>query len=126
MHFSEDDLRSALRRKDPGASFTERVIARCRQAEGKASAPRRLKTPPFRQPWWPLNLRAAVAATLVLLLAVGGWLAVARYRQVHEKEAGERARQQAILAMRIAKAKLNHVLVKASQTRDDKIRGERL
>jgi len=59
-------------------------------------------------------------------LAAGGWLGVARYRQVQERQAGERARQQAILAMRIANAKLNHVLVKSSQTRDDKTRGERL
>ncbi len=125
MHFSEDDLRSALRRKDPGASFTERVIARTHQAEVQAS-PARRPGGPFRQPWWRLNLRAALAATLVLLLAVGGWLGVARYRQVQERQAGERARQQAILAMRIANAKLNHVLVKSSQTRDDKTRGERL
>jgi hypothetical protein len=125
MHFSEDDLRSALRPKDPGAEFTGRVIARIEQSEAKVSAPR----PPqdsFRHAWWPLNLRAALAAAMVLLLAVGGWLAVARHQQVEEKAAGERARQQAILAMRIAHAKLNHVLVKASERRDDKIKGERL
>jgi hypothetical protein len=125
MHFSEDDLRSALKPKDPGAAFTERVMARIEQSETKVSAPRP-PWQPFRYPWWPLNLRAALAAAMVLLLAVGGWLAVARHQQVQEKAAGERARQQAILAMRIANAKLNHVLVKASERRDDKIRGEQL
>ncbi len=116
MHFSEDDLRSALRGKDPGAHFTQKVMARIDGAEIKAPAPRRLKGP-FRQPWWPPDLRAALAGALVLLLAAGGWLAVAQYQQVRERQAGKHARQEAILAMRIANAKLNHVLVKASQTR---------
>ena len=32
MHFSEDDLREALKRKDPGEGFTQRVMARVNQA----------------------------------------------------------------------------------------------
>ena len=31
MQFSEDDLRSALQRKDPGPDFTQRVMARVAQ-----------------------------------------------------------------------------------------------
>ena len=122
MHFSEDDLRSALRQKDPGANFTRKVMVQIDGSEVEIPTPRRLKGP-FRLQWWPPNLRATLAAALVLLLAVGGWLAIARYQQA---QAGEHARQKAILAMRIANAKLNHVLVRAAQTRSDKIRRERL
>ena len=32
MQFSEDDLRSALQRKDPGPEFTQRVMARVEPA----------------------------------------------------------------------------------------------
>ena len=33
MHFSEDDLREALKRKDPGEGFTQRTMARVNQAK---------------------------------------------------------------------------------------------
>jgi anti-sigma factor RsiW len=127
MHFSEDDLRSALRRKDPGASFTQRVMARIHQAETNAPVPRQ-PGKLFRQLWWPLRLRPVLAGVIIAVLAVGGWLGLMKYRQVQEVQAGEHAKQQAILALRITNAKLNHVFerVKASQAREVKIRRERL
>jgi hypothetical protein len=36
MHFSEDDLRQALKRKDPDPGFTQRVMARVNQADAKS------------------------------------------------------------------------------------------
>jgi hypothetical protein len=124
MHFSEDDLRSALERKDPGEGFTRRVMARIDQAGEKVSPAGRLRTW-FLQLWWPLRVRTAVAAVLVAGLAFGAWLGVAHYRQLRE---GEMAKQQAVLALRIATAKFNHVLqrVKVSQGHEMKIRRERL
>ena len=131
MHFSEDDLRRALDRKDPGTAFTQRVMARIHQAEAKtAGAPKK----PFRLFWWPLTLRPVLACVIVAVLAVGAWLGVRQYRQIQDREriqenlAGERAKQQAILALRITNAKLNHVFhrVNSPQPHENKFRREHL
>ena len=37
MHFSEDDLREALKRKDPGEGFTQRVMARVNQSQAEGT-----------------------------------------------------------------------------------------
>ena len=72
MHFSEDELRAALKRKDPGPEFTQRLMARVKQADVKA-----LVTRPA--PGWldwlsPLRLRPALVSALatVVVLAGGG------------------------------------------------------
>jgi hypothetical protein len=123
MHFSEDDLRSALGKKDPGVGFTERVMSRIVQAEAKASPWSRLRAL-FVQPLWPLNLRTALAGTLLAAVVLGAL----GYRQFQEKRAGELAKQETVLALRITTAKLNHVFerVKASQAREVRIRREHL
>jgi hypothetical protein len=127
MHFSEDDLRSALKRKDPGEAFTQRVMAKIHQAEFTASAPQRRRwfLPPM---WWASRLRLSVAGVCVALLSVGGWLGIEHYRHVQETLAEEHARQQAILALRITTSKLNHVFqrVKVSPAHEVKIRREQL
>jgi hypothetical protein len=140
MHFSEDDLRQALERKDPGEGFTQRVMARVNQAEAKG------KTSPaaegrrwFLLRWWNLRPALTFAVALVLLLgfAVGGYqyseyrhreeIRFARENQQRLEEA-ERARDQAVLALQIARSKLNHVLQHAQlpAVTDDKIRRQRL
>ena len=81
----EDELKSALKRQEPSPDFAERVLARV------AAAPVRRAS----QPW--IRWMAAVAAAL--LLAAGG-LEYRHYR-------GERARDQVLLAVRIAGSKLN-------------------
>jgi uncharacterized protein HemX len=81
----EDELRSALRRQEPSPDFAERVLARV------AAAPVRRAS----RPWVPWV--AAIAAAL--LLAAGGF----EYRQYQ----GERAKDQVLLAVRIAGGKLN-------------------
>jgi len=127
MHFSEDDLRKALRPKDPGAAFTERVMARVHQGEVKPAAPdpRRRRFPRL----WPWRLRSALAGAMAAaVLVTAGWLGLEQYRQSQKAAQGERAKQQAILALRIANAKLNQVFerVKASQSREAKVRRESL
>jgi hypothetical protein len=85
----EDELRSAMQRREPSADFTDRVLARV------SATPGRRAVQPWQQPWvrWVAGMAAA------LLLTTGGW----EYRH-HE---GERAKDQVLLAMRIAGSKLN-------------------
>ena len=137
MPFSEDDLRDALKRQDPGQDFTRRVMERVQQrrAESNGSSPKIL--------WgmgWFARLRfspALVAASIVILLVVAGWIGYQSYRQHQEqarieqqkREAEEqKAEQQARLALRIASEKLNHVFQKVNSEalQDDKIRRQRL
>jgi Tfp pilus assembly protein PilO len=124
MHFSEEDLRRALKRKEPGEGFTQRVMARVNQPslESKAEPVSRKVSGAFLA-WWKLRPAWIVAVAAVLLLGFG-WAGYqyAEYRhqqQVeitaakHEKkelQEAERARDQAILALQIARSKLNHVL----------------
>ena len=140
MHFSEDDLREALKRKDPGPDFTQRVLARVEQAKSEGRpAPAAKKSNGFFA-WWQLRPAWTVAITAVLLLGFG-WAGYqyAEYRHqkqaeitaaIHEKELqeAERARDQAILALQIARSKLNHVLqqTQAPAAESDKIRRQRL
>ena len=81
----DDELRSALRRREPSADFTERVLARV-----AAGPPRRAS-----QPW--VRWVAAMAATLVL---TAGALEYRHYE-------GERAKEQVLMAVRIAGSKLS-------------------
>ena len=82
----DDELKSALRREDAPLGFTQRVVARARTKPIP-------KTAMFRMIW-----AAGIAAMLVI-----GFTAVSEYRQVK----AERAASQAVVALRIAAAKLN-------------------
>jgi uncharacterized protein HemX len=146
MHFSEDDLREALKRKDPGEGFTQRVMARVNQARVKQTTVEGTAQPATKKvngkflAWWTLRPAWAVAVVAVLLLAcgIGGYqyseyrhaeeMRVARAKQQQLQQEAERARDQAIMAMEIARAKLNHVLQHAQLQAepDDKIRRQRL
>ena len=146
MHFSEDDLRDALKRKDPGEGFTQRVMARVNQArvnqdraEG-ASQPATKKVNGKFLAWWTLRPAWTVAVVAVLLLAcgIGGYqyseyrhaeeMRIARAKQQQLQQEAERARDQAIMALEIARAKLNHVLQHAQLQAEPagKIRRQRL
>ena len=141
MHFSEDDLREALKRKDPGEGFTQRVIARVNQVKAKDVAqPAAKKVNGKFLAWWTLRPAWTVAVVAVLLLAcgIGGYqyseyrhaeeMRVARAKQQQLQQEAERARDQAIMALEIARAKLNHVLQHAQLQAEpaDKIRRQRL
>ena len=148
MHFSEDDLRQALKRQEPGSGFTQRVMARVNQA--KVEGPVEIKREPVVKKsngaflaWWKLRPAWSFAVVAILLLAFGvGGYQYSEYRhreeirvaQENQKrlEQAERARDQAILALEIARSKLNHVLQHAqlsSESGDngtEKIRRQRL
>ncbi len=136
MQFSEDDLRAALKRKDPGRDFTQQVMARLNEdARKPAASPqaRRLFTwlPTFR------FAPALAASAIAVMLLVGAWVGYSSYQE-HERVAlqvelqreseAKRAEQQAILALRISSEKLNHVFRKVNEAlpQDDNIRRQRL
>lgn len=88
MHF-EQELGRALQRESPAPGLASRVLNKIESAP-----PRRART----RGWH------AVAATLMLLAMGGGW---AMHHEM-ERRAGERARDQALLALRIAGAKVRY------------------
>ena len=85
----EDDLRRTLRRESPPSGFASRVMQRIEQQE-----PRRWR------PW------RTVAASFVLMTVLGGSAAYV----IHERRQaeGERAREQVLLALRIAGEKVRY------------------
>jgi len=95
----EDELKSALRRQQAPPHFTERVLAQIAEQNSSTQA--------VRTPWWsiftqPLLRWAAVTATAASLV-IGG----IHYRTVQrERTQGEAAKQQLMLALRIAGNKL--------------------
>lgn len=89
MNSFDDELRAALRRREPPADFTERVLARV------AAAPARQETRKAAPVW----VRCVAALAASVLLAAGAF----EYRQYQ----GERAKSQVLLAVRIAGSKLN-------------------
>lgn len=108
MHFSENQLREALRRQDPGEAFTQKVLARVAQHQ---SQPATSSTAGhwFQEFWRRLRLRPVLVGAIVALLAFSGSLGVVKYRREQEARAGEAAKRQVFLALRISSAKLNHV-----------------
>ena len=86
----EQDLKRALRRESPPAGFAGRVLQRI---ERDAKPPRR---------WW-----RAVAASLTFTVVRGGGLGYGIHRQ--RQAEGERAREQVLLALRIAGEKVRYV-----------------
>ena len=120
MHFSEDDLRSALKRQDPGEGFTQRVMARVNQS---ASTPER----PLHRVWF-LRLRPALVAVAAMLLLVVGIGVGYRQEQIAQEARARKAEQQAVLALRIANAKLNRVFERVNQRQQNvpKVRRETL
>jgi hypothetical protein len=105
MNF-EDELRSAMRREDPPASFAARVVARAQSAPARSVS----IFQPFRMP------RIAVGA-LAAMLSVGFFVQM-EYRRAR----AERAEREATIALRIAAEKLN--MVRAKLVRYERQPGE--
>ena len=91
----ENDLRQALRRVPAPEGFAERVrTVILSRADDEGSQPRRSFAPlRMTAQWW-----RAVAATLLLGAILGGWGA----HETMRRREGERAREQVLLALRIA------------------------
>jgi hypothetical protein len=104
----EEQLKNALRRQDAPPDFIEHVLARV-----AAQHP----IPQFRSdPWWsifsqPLVRWAAITATATSLV-IGG----IHYRSVRSERAkGQAAKQQLMLALRIAGSKLQLAKAKVNE-----------
>jgi hypothetical protein len=120
MDHLEQSLRAALRREEPPEGFAERVIAR---AELAGQARERLNHKHREEgagAWWRAlwsgkqwfaapALRVALASVMLLMVITGG-LALREQRQ--QRVEGERAREQALLALRIAGGELRAVQAK--------------
>lgn len=86
----EEGLRRALRRESPAPGFASRVMQRIERGEA-----------PARRHWW-----RAVAASLTLTALIGGGAAYQDHqRRVRE---GEQAKEQVLLALRIAGEKVRY------------------
>jgi hypothetical protein len=133
MKSLEDELRRALRRREPPPGFAERVLARVRQ-ETDARNPlsnTAAKVEPARRRRWAgwvwfgprMQLGFAVfAAALLLAVSLSLWH---RYREEQQRIEGEAARAQVMQALRITSAKLNRVRAKVAASTEEG-RSERL
>jgi hypothetical protein len=104
----DDGLREALGRVDPGPDFTRAVLERAAAAQPKESWWRRLVS--GMRP--PLVRWAAAGLVACALLATG-------FEYQHERRQrveGEAAKQQLVLALRIAGAKLHGVQEKVLES----------
>lgn len=91
----EEELKRALARREPSEDFAGRVLARVQQ--GESAKPRRS--------WFRLPRMWALAAAMALLLLPGG--AGFLYQRHERSVRGEQAKQQLLLALRIAGSKLH-------------------
>ncbi len=105
MNPLEQELKNALRREEPSAEFTGRVLARIASettAKPHESWRETLRGLFHRRAW-----RWASAAAMCLAIVIG---AFAYRRHQQEVARGEKAREQVMLALHIASSKLNVAL----------------
>jgi len=129
----DDELRNALKRREPPPGFTGRVMARVEQlAEERArTAAKPVRSPRgasfVSSPWSPwtwfgrkvsLSFGAVAAMAALVLLAVGVAL-WQQHRIERERRQGEAARAQLIEALRVTSAKLNRVRTKVRAVTGD-------
>ena len=121
MNHFDDELRHALRREEPSPDFTDRVMARIAELQ-KQEKPRE-KTDWLRKVvefFQPPQMRWAMAGAMAVVLLIAGF-GVHRSRDNERRRQaeiaeGERAKEQLMLAMRIASAKLNIAQKKVYET----------
>jgi len=120
MNRFEDELKLALRREEPSPGFTDRVMARIAELQRQEKS--REKTYWLRRLmefFQPPRMKWAMAGAMAGLLLIAGF-GVHRSREnerrrLAEIAEGERAKEQVMLAMRIASAKLNIVQKKVHE-----------
>lgn len=108
LYQMDEALKSALRRREAPDAFADQILARV----ARQNSVRQLS----RDPWWrifaqPLIRRAAVSATAVSLV-IGG---VYYHNVQRERAEGEAAKQQLMLALRIAGSKLQLAKAKVNE-----------
>jgi hypothetical protein len=140
----DDELKLALRREEPSPDFTNRLMARIAQLPAAEAPPVQLEK--LRETgrlgaqgtgrlgdWWQRiisvfqvpKLGWAMAGAIAVIL-FGGIFGMMQYREhqlelrrqaeLAEQAEGERAKEQVMLAMRIASAKLNVAQKKVQET----------
>jgi hypothetical protein len=121
MNRFDEELKLALRREEPSPDFTDRVMARVAELQ-KREKPRE-KTDWLRRLaefFQPPQMKWATAGAMAVLLVIAG-IGV-HYRRENERRRlaeiaeGERAKEQVMLAMRIASSKLNVAQKKVRET----------
>jgi len=121
----DDELRLALRRQEPSADFADRVMARIaelsiesKQEKSREKASWLQRLAGFFQ---PRQTKWAMAGAMAIALIVAG-VGVHRYREnerqrmLAEIAEGEKAKEQVMMAMRIASSKLNIAQKKINET----------
>ncbi|MDQ2945444.1 MAG: hypothetical protein M3Y27_05790 [Acidobacteriota bacterium] len=91
----EDQLRSALARKEPPAGFAERVAAESIRRDGWPSG---------RRNFWKTWAAGCIAASLL-----AGAFEMRQVESRRERDKGQAARTQLLQALRITGAKLHHI-----------------
>ncbi|MGO8720656.1 MAG: hypothetical protein ACLQMO_15795 [Acidobacteriaceae bacterium] len=92
----EQELRAGLRPRSAPEGFADRVLARIEKVPERTPVLRAIQKP---------MVRGAIAAALLLALGTGAYIEHQRERQI----AGEHARQQVLLALRITSSTLQDV-----------------
>jgi Predicted integral membrane protein (DUF2275) len=117
----EDELRSALRRHEPSPDFSDRVMARIAELPVESgrekSREKRSWLLRLAQFFHPVQVKWAMAG-VVCCLMIFATFGVHRYREHQRSEIaeGERAKEQVMLAMKIASAKLNAAQKKVQES----------
>ena len=113
MNRLEDELRLALRREEPSADFTDRVMARIAQLPVATKQEKERKNNGWlkrlAEIFGPPPIRWALTGAIACLLMFAG-IGIHKYRERQraiEIAEGEKAKEQVMLAMRIASIKLN-------------------
>ena len=97
----EDELREALRRREPPDGFAERVLRLAASAGNRQSRWQRWRAA-FRTPL----LRMALATACGCLLVTGAYF----YHLREERIRGERAKEEVVLALRVTAVELDRAL----------------
>ena len=107
----ENELKNALRRQEAPEGFTERVLARVAQQKSVEAKPAiresllNFLARPMQR--WAMLRWAAAAALCAVLIAGGiGYRHMEELKAQREQAQGEAAKQQLMLALRIAGSKL--------------------
>jgi hypothetical protein len=104
----DDELRRALRRVDPPAGFSDRVL---QASKAQPAAPKPVAAP---KALWRAKAGWAVAAALVAAIGSGVWFRVEERR----KQEGEEAKRQVLLSLNIAGSKLREVASKINHEQE--------
>lgn len=108
MKSLDDDVRQALRRKDPPAGFADRVLSRVSASASEPSVKTGMQPMAHAHSATRPVMRWVAAAVLVAAIA-GGFQYRAIQQQREERLRGEAAKEQVVQALRIAGNKLQLV-----------------